>query len=142
MSQSQFAAGRTRCGNGCVDLASRCFGRGQCLYRCRRRGPPLPRDYLLEARLGLAAVLAVELGDRETVSSVYRQLLPAADGLAGAGSGVVTLGPVAHHLGALAHLLDRPREAADHYRRARAVAERAGARHWAEAARRGLAMGG
>ncbi|WP_234429722.1 hypothetical protein, partial [Streptomyces sp. AV19] len=67
------------------------------------------------------------------------QLLPAADGLAGAGSGVVTLGPVAHHLGALAHLLDRPRAAADHYRRARAVAERAGARHWAEAAGRGLA---
>lgn len=100
---------------------------------------PLPRDYLLEARLGLAAVLAVELGDREMASSVYRQLLPAADGLAGAGSGVVTLGPVAHHLGALAHLLDRPREAADHYRRARAVAERAGARHWGEAARRGLA---
>lgn len=100
---------------------------------------PLPRDYLLEARLGLAAVLAVELGDREMASSVYRQLLPAADGLAGAGSGVVTLGPVAHHLGALAHLLDRPRAAADHYRRARAVAERAGARHWAEAAGKGLA---
>ncbi|MEU1815913.1 BTAD domain-containing putative transcriptional regulator [Streptomyces roseifaciens] len=104
---------------------------------------PLPRDYLLEARLGLAAVLAVELGDREMASSVYRQLLPAADGLAGAGSGVVTLGPVAQHLGALAHLLDRPRAAADHYRRARAVAERAGARHWAEAAGRGLgAVGG
>ncbi|KNB54219.1 hypothetical protein AC230_03530 [Streptomyces caatingaensis] len=103
---------------------------------------PLPRDHLLEARLGLAAVLAVELGDRAMASSVYRRLLPAADGLAGAGSGVVTLGPVAHHLGALAHLLDRPRAAAEHYRRARAVAERAGARHWAEAAGRGLAAAG
>ncbi|MFE0045617.1 hypothetical protein [Streptomyces albireticuli] len=70
---------------------------------------PLPREYLLEARLGLAAVLTVELGNREIASSVYRRLLPSADGPAGAGSGVVAWGPVAHHLGALAHLLDRPR---------------------------------
>ncbi|MFD7170035.1 ATP-binding protein [Streptomyces violascens] len=102
----------------------------------------LPRDYLLEARLGLAAILAVSLDDREMAASVYDELLPAADCLAGAGSGVVTLGPVAHYLGELAHCLGRPDQAAAHHRHALAIAERTGAPHWAEAARTALARGG
>ncbi|MFD9636710.1 hypothetical protein ACFWX8_39665, partial [Streptomyces violascens] len=73
---------------------------------------------------------------------VYDELLPAADCLAGAGSGVVTLGPVAHYLGELAHCLGRPDPAAAHHRHALAIAERTGAPHWAEAARTALARGG
>ncbi|WP_438295846.1 BTAD domain-containing putative transcriptional regulator [Streptomyces sp. HUAS TT7] len=102
----------------------------------------LPRDYLLEARLGLAAILAVSLDDREMATSVYEELLPAADCLAGAGSGVVTLGPVSHYLGELAHCLGRPDQAATHHRHALSIAERAGAPHWAEAARTALTRSG
>lgn len=102
----------------------------------------LPRDYLLEARLGLAAILAVSLDDREMAASVYEELLPAADCLAGAGSGVVTLGPVAHYLGELARCLGRPEQAAAHHRHALAIAERTGAPHWAEAARTALTHAG
>ncbi|GGT85341.1 BTAD domain-containing putative transcriptional regulator [Streptomyces violascens] len=102
----------------------------------------LPRDYLLEARLGLAAILAVSLDDRDMAASVYEELLPAADCLAGAGSGVVTLGPVAHYLGELARCLGRPEQAAAHHRHALAIAERTGAPHWAEAARTALSRGG
>jgi hypothetical protein len=55
----------------------------------------------------------------------YAELAPAADELAGAGSGILTLGPVAHHLADLAAALGRPDEAAAHRRTARAVAARA-----------------
>ena len=55
---------------------------------------------------------------------VYAELLPAADELAGAGSGVLTFGPVAGHLADLATALGRPDEAAAHRRTARAVTAR------------------
>jgi len=68
---------------------------------------------------------------------LYVQLLPAAGELAGAGSGLLTLGPVAQYLGDLATALGRT-EATDHYRQAQAIAARAGAPHWATAAREAL----
>jgi hypothetical protein len=43
------------------------------------------------------------------MSRVYTELEPAAGELAGAGSGVLTLGPVADHLGDLAAALGAPR---------------------------------
>ncbi|MBM0203584.1 hypothetical protein JNW90_10990 [Micromonospora sp. STR1s_5] len=52
------------------------------------------------------------------------ELLPAAAELA-AGSGVLTVGPVAGHLADLAAALGRPEEAAEHRRTARAVTARA-----------------
>ncbi|GAA5162917.1 hypothetical protein GCM10023214_30450 [Amycolatopsis dongchuanensis] len=97
--------------------------------------PPSPRDLLYEARTCLHAVAAVELGGE--LSTLYEELLPAAAELAGAGSGMLTLRPVAHYLGDLATALGRPDEAAAHYRQAAAVAARAGAPHWAAAARAG-----
>ncbi|PXY20707.1 BTAD domain-containing putative transcriptional regulator [Prauserella muralis] len=97
--------------------------------------PESPPDLLLEARLGLHALTAVALGDRPAMDRLHTALLPAADELAGAGSGLVTLRPVAHYLGLLASALGRHREAADHAEQAAAVAARAGARHWAEPAR-------
>jgi hypothetical protein len=65
---------------------------------------------------------------------LYDQLIPATDELAGAGSGLLTFGPTALHLGRLAAALDRPDLAADHYRKALEMADRAGAPHWTAAA--------
>ncbi|MFG1894746.1 BTAD domain-containing putative transcriptional regulator [Micromonospora zamorensis] len=86
--------------------------------------PDGPHDLLREARLCLVGRAAHALGDRVTMERVYVDLLPAADELA-AGSGVLTVGPVAGHLAALADALGRDEEAAAHRRAARAVTARA-----------------
>ncbi len=99
--------------------------------------PPIedpPRDLLYEARTCLLAVVAIERGDRATMERVHAELLPAADEIAGAGSGMLTLRPVAHHLGDLATALGRHQEAAGHYRQAHALAVKAGSPHWTAAA--------
>ncbi|TDQ54277.1 BTAD domain-containing putative transcriptional regulator [Actinorugispora endophytica] len=100
--------------------------------------PDAPPGQLNEALTCLAARAAVAGGDRPAMERAYRRLLPAAGELAGAGSGLLTLGPVAHHLGDLARALGRRAEAADHYRQALRVATRAGAPHWTAAAREAL----
>ncbi|GAA3740820.1 DNA-binding SARP family transcriptional activator [Spinactinospora alkalitolerans] len=100
--------------------------------------PDAPPDLLNEALTCLAARAAVAVADRPSMERAYRRLLPAAGELAGAGSGLLTLGPVAHHLGDLARTLGRRAEAADHYRRALHIAAKAGAPHWATAARTAL----
>ncbi|NHC43682.1 AfsR/SARP family transcriptional regulator [Motilibacter aurantiacus] len=99
-----------------------------------RAVPPSPHDALLEARSCLHASAAAELGDREAAERLYALLLPAEDELAGAGSGLVTLGPVALHLGRLAGALGRREQAGEHFRRAARVAERARAGHWRDRA--------
>ncbi|MFC6088001.1 BTAD domain-containing putative transcriptional regulator [Saccharothrix lopnurensis] len=104
--------------------------------------PDSPRDLLYEARTCLHAAVAVRRGDRSTAERLYADLAPAADEVAGAGSGMLTLRPVAHHLGDLARVLGRHGAAADHYRHALVVADRAGAPHWASAARTALATTG
>ncbi|MEV4299814.1 AfsR/SARP family transcriptional regulator [Microbispora rosea] len=60
--------------------------------------PEPPHDLLTEALWCLAARAALTLGDRPTVRRAYVALLPAAGELAGAGSGMLTLGPVSAHL--------------------------------------------
>ncbi|MFI7034727.1 BTAD domain-containing putative transcriptional regulator [Microbispora rosea] len=60
--------------------------------------PEPPHDLLTEALWCLAARAALTLGDRTTMRRAYAALLPAAGELAGAGSGVLTLGPVSAHL--------------------------------------------
>ncbi|GAB3736448.1 hypothetical protein GCM10027598_63450 [Amycolatopsis oliviviridis] len=92
--------------------------------------PDSPRDLLYEARTCLHAVVAIELGDRATGERLYGELLPAAGEIAGAGSGLLTLRPVAHYLGELATALGRPEVAAEHYRRSHALALKAGSPHW------------
>ncbi|NUT93898.1 MAG: AAA family ATPase [Saccharothrix sp.] len=92
-----------------------------------------PRDLLYEAHACLRAVRAIQDGDLATMSRLYDELLPAEHELAGAGSGILTLRPVAHYLGDLASVLF-PDRAADHYRRALDLARRAGAPHWIAAA--------
>ena len=100
--------------------------------------PESPRDLLLEVRSCLLGLAAVELADRAAMARLYDQLLPAADELAGAGSGLLTLGPTAAFLARLATGLGRVEQAAAHQRQALAVAERAGAPHWAATARAAL----
>ncbi|MDQ0377335.1 BTAD domain-containing putative transcriptional regulator [Amycolatopsis thermophila] len=64
--------------------------------------PDSPRDLLFEARTCLHALVAVRRGDRPAMRRLHAELLPAADELAGAGSGLLTLGPVAGYLAQLA----------------------------------------
>ncbi|MCA2225928.1 BTAD domain-containing putative transcriptional regulator [Nonomuraea aurantiaca] len=70
--------------------------------------PDPPRDLLYEALWCLAARAAIAVGDRETMERAHTELTPAAAELAGAGSGLLTLGPVATHLDDLAIALRRP----------------------------------
>jgi DNA-binding SARP family transcriptional activator len=92
----------------------------------RRVVPPAPRDLLYEARTCLHALTALALDDRPAMTRLHTDLLPAADELAGAGSGMLTLRPVAHYLAELATALGHGTEAAGHRRQALAVATRAG----------------
>jgi DNA-binding SARP family transcriptional activator len=68
-----------------------------------RRLPDPPRDLLFETLWCLAARAAIAVGDRETIERAYAALAPAAAELAGAGSGLLTAGPVSRHLADLAH---------------------------------------
>ncbi|MGC4834221.1 BTAD domain-containing putative transcriptional regulator [Micromonospora vinacea] len=86
--------------------------------------PDEPHDLLREVRLCLVGRAARALDDRATMTRVHAELLPAAEELA-AGSGVLTVGPVAGHLADLAAALGRPEQAAEHRRTARAVTARA-----------------
>lgn len=83
--------------------------------------PDSPHDLLFEARTCLHAMVAIQIGDRPMMEHLYTQLIPAAGELAGAGSGLLTLGPTAYHLGNLATALGRPHDAAEHYRQAPAI---------------------
>jgi hypothetical protein len=63
-----------------------------------RRVPDPPRDLLFEALWCLTAKAAVALGDRPAMARAHAALAPAAGELAGAGSGLLTLGPVTDYL--------------------------------------------
>ncbi|MCX5241358.1 winged helix-turn-helix domain-containing protein [Streptomyces prunicolor] len=71
--------------------------------------PDPPRDLLFEALWCLAARAALTVGDRGTMERALTELTPAAAELAGAGSGLLTLGPVAQYLDSLAVALRGPR---------------------------------
>ncbi len=101
--------------------------------------PDAPPGLLGEALTCLSARAAIAVGDRPAMERAHRLLSPAAGELAGAGSGLLTLGPVAHQLGDLDRALGRRERAAEHYRLALRVAARAGSPHWTAAARAALA---
>ncbi|WP_280694231.1 MULTISPECIES: BTAD domain-containing putative transcriptional regulator [unclassified Kitasatospora] len=72
------------------------------------RALPEPRwDLLYEACCCLEATVALEVGDPVVLKRVHTRLLPAAGELAGAGSGLLTLGPVERYLTAIAVALRR-----------------------------------
>ncbi|MDG4766767.1 BTAD domain-containing putative transcriptional regulator [Solwaraspora sp. WMMD406] len=72
-----------------------------------RQIPDPPRDLLLEARWCLTAQAAIALDDRTVMNRARTALAPAAGELAGAGSGVLTAGPVADVLDRLDAALGR-----------------------------------
>lgn len=59
-----------------------------------RAAPEPPADHLRELRWALAAETAVRLGDADLARRARRALARTPDELAGAGSGLVSLGPV------------------------------------------------
>ncbi len=67
--------------------------------------PEPPADLMYEAMCCLHAMVALEFGDRVALERLHARLLPAAGELAGAGSGLLTLGPVDHWLTALTEAL-------------------------------------
>jgi hypothetical protein len=60
--------------------------------------PDPPRDLLYEALWCLTARAAIALDDHAVMQRAHTELTPAAAELAGAGSGLVTLGPVSRYL--------------------------------------------
>ncbi|WP_326751333.1 hypothetical protein [Streptomyces hirsutus] len=66
-----------------------------------------PRDLLQEVLWCLTARAALPLGDRDSMRRAHTALTSAAGELAGAGSGLLTLGPVPEHLTGLAAALGR-----------------------------------
>jgi DNA-binding SARP family transcriptional activator len=63
--------------------------------------PEPPPDHLLEVLWCLAGRAALAVGDPETAARAERALAPAAGEIAGAGSAMLTFGPVREHLAAL-----------------------------------------
>ncbi|MBP0457305.1 AfsR/SARP family transcriptional regulator [Streptomyces montanisoli] len=70
--------------------------------------PDPPGDLLTEAMWCLAARAAVTLGDTEVLARARAALAPAAGELAGAGSGLLALGPVTAYLDEIDAALDVP----------------------------------
>ncbi|NUT38532.1 MAG: ATPase, partial [Thermoactinospora sp.] len=101
--------------------------------------PPVRPDYLYELAMTWRALAGMLLDDRERMVDCYDKLVPFSDRIAGAGTGVVALWPVALTLGDLAVRLGQPDEARRHYDKALEVAERVGVTRWVEAARQARA---
>ncbi|MGW4468388.1 BTAD domain-containing putative transcriptional regulator [Nonomuraea sp. NPDC004354] len=100
--------------------------------------PPVRPDFLYELAMTWRALAGMLLDDRERMVDCYDKLKPFADRIAGAGTGVVALWPVALTLGDLAVRLDHPAAARDHYHKALEVARRVGVQRWVEAAQRAV----
>ncbi|OON73307.1 AfsR/SARP family transcriptional regulator [Streptomyces tsukubensis] len=68
--------------------------------------PEPPADLMYEALTCLETATALELGDRSALKGLHDRLSPAAGEIAGAGSGLVTLGPVTEWLTAISAAID------------------------------------
>ncbi|MBX6383851.1 MAG: AAA family ATPase [Microbispora sp.] len=100
---------------------------------------PVRTDFLYELALIWRALAGMLLDDEGRMREAYEKLAPFRDRIAGAGTGVVALWPVAKTLGDLAVRLGLP--AREHYEKALAVAERVGVPRWVAEAREALAEG-
>ncbi|WP_446686793.1 AfsR/SARP family transcriptional regulator [Plantactinospora siamensis] len=76
-------------------------GRRDAAAAALRRTPEPPPDLLFEALWSLTGRAAEQLGDRTLIARARHALAPAAAEHAGAGSGMLTAGPVAGHLARL-----------------------------------------
>ncbi|MFC0039087.1 BTAD domain-containing putative transcriptional regulator [Actinomadura rayongensis] len=111
-------------------LALHARGRTADAHRVAARAGRIRHDYLRDLSLGLRGLRALALGDRATAAAVHADLLPYRDQLAGGACAVVAIGPAAQILGDLAAFLDRPDEAAGHYRAAACVSAAVGSARW------------
>ncbi|SFN14177.1 Transcriptional regulatory protein, C terminal [Actinomadura madurae] len=116
-------------------LALASAGRAADARRAVAGTGPVRLDYFYDLTMAIRGLRAVALGDRPLAEEAYARLLPYEGHFSGGATAIATVGPVAHILGDLARLLDRPADvAAGHYRRAADVAARLGATYWIEAA--------
>ncbi|MFB9892460.1 BTAD domain-containing putative transcriptional regulator [Planobispora takensis] len=99
---------------------------------------PVRPDFLYELAMIWRALAGMLLDDRERMVEAYDTLKPFADRIAGAGTGVVALWPVALTLGDLALRLGFADAVKPHYEKALEVARRVGVPRWVEAAQRSL----
>ncbi|GIN00729.1 BTAD domain-containing putative transcriptional regulator [Planomonospora venezuelensis] len=99
---------------------------------------PVRPDFLYELAMIWRALAGMLLDDRERMVEAYDTLKPFADRIAGAGTGVVALWPVALTLGDLALRLGFADAVKPHYEKALEVAQRVGVPRWVEAAQRSL----
>ncbi|GGS79047.1 hypothetical protein GCM10010156_42270 [Planobispora rosea] len=102
---------------------------------------PVRPDFLYELAMIWRALAGMLLDDRERMTEAYDTLKPFADRIAGAGTGVVALWPVALTLGDLALRLGFADAVKPHYDKALEVARRVGVPRWVEAAQRSLGEG-
>lgn len=97
---------------------------------------PIIEDFLHTVSYVVRARLAIAIDDGGRARSAYDTLSRYADEITGGRTAAVVLWPVAHVLGDLARYLGLdPEVVAAHYDQAVVVATRAGANHWANAAR-------
>jgi DNA-binding SARP family transcriptional activator len=101
------------------------------------RPRPIRHDMFWLLLTGVRGLLAIAVDDRDRAESAYQALLPFAARPVGADTAIMILWPAAQILGDLARYLGLP-GAEEHYRHALAIAERAGAEPWREAAARRL----
>ncbi|MFF0310768.1 BTAD domain-containing putative transcriptional regulator [Streptosporangium sp. NPDC004379] len=99
---------------------------------------PVRPDFLYELAMIWRALAGMLLDDRERMTEAYDTLKPFSERIAGAGTGVVALWPVALTLGDLALRLGLTDAVRPHYEKALAVARRVGVTRWIEAAQRSL----
>ncbi|MFJ9417234.1 BTAD domain-containing putative transcriptional regulator [Streptomyces sp. NPDC101227] len=119
-----------------LTLALHAAGRSDEARRSRTSPSPIRHDFFFTFLTSLRAMMIVALNDRAAAEEIYAELLPHRDGPpAGAESLSLALRPVAHTLGELALLLGRDDEAAAHFARAAAIADRWNAPHWSADAR-------
>ncbi|KAB8188953.1 AAA family ATPase [Nonomuraea phyllanthi] len=117
-------------------LALHAAGRGDEARRARTSPSPIRPDFFFTFLTTLRAMAAIALNDTGAAEECYAALLPHRDGPpAGAASLSLAVRPVAHTLGELALLLGRDDEAAAHFARAAAVADRWNAPQWSALAR-------
>ncbi|WP_227981172.1 BTAD domain-containing putative transcriptional regulator [Nocardia spumae] len=119
-----------------LTLALHAAGRGDEARRCGAAPAPIRPDFLFTFLTSLRALAGIASNDRDAAEQSYTDLLPHRDGPpAGVETVSLALRPVAHTLGELALFLDRHDEAAAHFIRAAAVADRWHAPHWSADAR-------
>lgn len=119
-----------------LTLALHAAGRGDEARRSDAAPAPIRSDFFFTFLTSLRALATIAANDRDAAEQIYADLLPHRDGPpAGAETVSLALRPVAHTLGELALFLGRHDEAAAHFTRAAAIADRWHAPRWSADAR-------